>query len=540
MKIACIDRSASDRLKLHHLFEDAYESARNIAGHVVGNSAYPATLEEALLSTAPDVIAVGPTFNVEEAYSACRKLNAAFPNTTLFLFLSNENYSLRSLRRFSSLCTEVFSVDEPKTRLLHKLAQVDSGARHLRAGKLILIDGVKGGVGATTITAGLAHAAEAAGKTAVVVDLSPYASLIHYMQSHRWQSPDYATALLDGIVPDKSLVERCLVTAPNGVSLLLPPSGGTEIRELWLRDAQRFEITLSAIDILKDMYDMVLVDTSNAEGVLYFALATRAHSTVLVTSNDPASVHLLNAKLSNLASLPGESLVHVLINLLVDRGLTKEDVVDFLHVNDSFTPLMATLEPIPHEPHGRNWIGTGNTFYTESSSTTQQLLEETLATLLLTSEELERRREQSVGFFVGLRRIASRFIAKREQLEGRPLALPHLKPSTNVQLSNYLFSSHSASDSSDPSNVAQPAVPAESNTDQGIPTATTNPSGTFRFSSPVLAPTERSTTSQATDLTPKGERRIGNGYINGKTTAVSASGNLTHSLLYESPKLVGN
>jgi MinD-like ATPase involved in chromosome partitioning or flagellar assembly len=382
MKIACLDKSASDRLKLQQHFESAYEQCRTTLGHMTSAHILPLSKEETLLSTPPDVVAVGPGFPLEEAYNCCREIRETHPSAHILLFLGTETYSLRSLRRFEKAADDIFSPDEPPTRLVHILCRLQEGRNHQAGGKMLYVQGVKGGVGTTSVVSGLAHAAEALGKTAVVLDLSSSAALIHYMGAARWQSSDYATALADSLPVDPALVQRLLVTAPNGVHLLLPPAGGSEIRETWLRDVRRFECTLSIVEILKDMFDAVIVDGASSEGVLPFALAARSQTRLLVTSNDAASIHLLSRKLSEVHQMPGESPVYILGNLMLDNGLGKDDIIDFLYLNKNYNDEMTRLRPIGFDSSGKDWIGTGNTFYTESSRRTQLALELCLTKLL--------------------------------------------------------------------------------------------------------------------------------------------------------------
>src|SRR5690606_22564367 len=115
--------------------------------------------------------------------------------------------------------------------------------------------GVKGGVGTTSIVSGLAHAAEANNLSSIVFDLSASSALLHYVSAPKWHSADYSTLLTEKLIPDRTLVDKLTTTAPNGMKLLLPPSGGGEIREMLLRDPNRFEISLAIVDILRASYD---------------------------------------------------------------------------------------------------------------------------------------------------------------------------------------------------------------------------------------------------------------------------------------------
>lgn len=388
MKISCLDKTASDRIALQKYVDAAYESCRDVIGHLSLLETVPQTKDEVLFGSLPDAVVIGPKLAVEEAYAICRELGTKSDFLPVFVLLSSEAYSLRALRRFQRCSADVFAAADSPIRFIHRLCSIDSGVRSAKSGKLIVIDGVKGGVGATTIAAGLAHAAEALGQRAVVIDLSKNGVLVQYMGAERWHSADYAAALIERLSPDRKLVERCVLAAPNGVAVLLPPAGGHEARELWVRDPRAFEFTLAVVEILRDLFDAILVDIAGTEGVLPYALQTRAEVRALVTSNDPASVDLLYRRLTEVTEIPGAGHVQVLISMMNRNSLSREDVLDFLYAHEAFEEWMCSVPAIPFDASGGEWIGTGNTFYTESAKGTQAVLEQALQKLMLSREEL--------------------------------------------------------------------------------------------------------------------------------------------------------
>lgn len=420
MKIACLDKSAAFRIQLQQFVEGAYLECRSALGHLPLNQIYPATSTELLLNSAPDAAILGSGYSADDALLLCRSLREKFPDLPLFTVLSPDQYNLRMLRRFERLNVESFSVDDPKVRLVHKLVSIRKTAAP--AGQLLVLTGVKGGVGATSVAAAFAHAAETISRSSIVVDLSYLGVLSQYLGSQRWQSADYASALSEPAPLSKITIQRCISTAPNGINILLPPGGGHEIRELWLRDCERFEVSLNLIDQLRELYDVIIVDLAGAEGVLPFALLARADIKILLTSNEAASVHLLNTHLTETASFPGDSRVRIVINCTFPGGLKKDDIIDFLYTNEHFEPAMTDLPVIPFDPSGRNWIGTGNSFYTESCGTTQAALEECLRRIIAPAGAEQLTINSSL--LCRLKRLASRVIGKNEKVEPNIKALP--------------------------------------------------------------------------------------------------------------------
>lgn len=390
MRIACIDRSAEQRLSLQKFLDEAFSTCSSSATHLSFSHTYSASAQEAVVNTPPQLIVIGPSFSIEEAFVVCKDLRHAHNNVPIFLFLSCENFTLRALSRFDQLANEIFSIDEPPIRIIHKVFLYCSQPMNKKNGMLWTVNGAKGGVGTTSIVSGLAHAALCRGQKIVVMDLSATNAFACYLGANRLQSSEYATILSESLTPDEILVQRCLVTVPNGISIILSPSGGREIREQWLRDTIRYEVSIKIVDILLDLFNIVIVDIASAEGLLPFALNCRADKRLLISSNDPSSVHLLNTRLFQLAESQGSGEIKILLNLLNERSLSKEDILDFLSCNQYFHKHMLFPISVPYDKNAKNWIGTGNSFYIEGNNKLQKVLDKITDSLCRREEPLKK------------------------------------------------------------------------------------------------------------------------------------------------------
>lgn len=387
MRIACVDKSAADRVSLQRLIENAYDACRGTLGHTSAAFAFPISKDEIILGERPDAVAIGGSWELERAYSVAREIKEAYPDIPILILLPGESFSLRALRRFERITSHVLSVDDDPIRIVHSILRMQDERQSQSCGELICVSGVKGGVGATSLVSGLAHGFQAIGKTSVVVDLSSSSVFSIYMGCQRTTSVEYSSILSDGRMPDLSLIQKCLIEAPNGVSFLASPAGGTEVRELWLREPSRVELTLSMIEILRESFDVVIVDTAHSEGLLPFALNCRAGSRLLVTSNDPASVHLLSVELRNLLDAPGDGDVKIMFNALSEQGLSSHDVKNFIASAHDFEYSEVDITEFPYCRAAKAWIGSGNTFFTESKPAQQKVIEQ-LCEVLLSDEEV--------------------------------------------------------------------------------------------------------------------------------------------------------
>lgn len=376
MKIACVDKTANERTKLVNYFERAYENSRSALGFLRLAEFTPYSKNEIILCNSFDAIVLGPALSEDELLHDIKEFKELHPEIPILILVKQENYNLKILKRFSNLANEIFSQEESETRILHFLCKLGDKKYQDSLGKIITLNGAKGGVGTTSIATALAHAAIAVGKSSIIVDFSLNSSLLHYLAAPRWQSAEYANNLLEEKVLNQDFIEKLITTAPNGIDLLLPPAGNKEIRELWLRNQNCFEFSLQIIETLRNLYQLVIIDIANAEGILPFAINSRSFIKILISSNEPASVYLLNHKINELSEAPGNSDLLILINELIERGLSKNDIFDFLSTNTKCEREFSKIKSIPFDKMGKHWVGTGNSFYTQGSNFLKNTMED--------------------------------------------------------------------------------------------------------------------------------------------------------------------
>ncbi len=146
----------------------------------------------------------------------------------------------------------------------------------------------KGGVGKTTVTLGLASAAQAAGHRVLVVDLDPQASATWTLGIE----PDDATlGVADVLAADtKGAAAEAIVESAWGPTVfVLPSSRGLADREL--DPGHRLERRLAkALEGVAEQYDVVLIDCAPSLGSNTRGALTAADLAVIVV--EPASYSL--------------------------------------------------------------------------------------------------------------------------------------------------------------------------------------------------------------------------------------------------------
>lgn len=373
MRIACVDKTASERIALEQFLDDSFKECRKSIGHLLVARLYPVSKEELLINSLPDCVVVGAGFQIDESLMIIREIRSISRTIPVYCFLRDEDYSVRNLKRLDGYVNDVFSLNDRPSRFVFKLISVEAVATNKNKGYLFSVQGVKGGVGATSLAGGLAHAVQDLGKTVVVVDLSKKGEFCQFSLSDKWQSTAYSQLLSDNQLPDIEHIEKSLIYLQNGIPVMPPPAGGDEVREYWLRDPQRLEIGLSVIELLLEKFEVVIVDFAHAEGILPFAIECRSDVRIFISNNEPGSVHLLTHRMEDF-SLPIEGVTKFLVNQTMEHGLQHEDVLDFIAWNPGFDENMLYSHTIPYEKSGSLWMGTGNSFFTESSIRSQDVL----------------------------------------------------------------------------------------------------------------------------------------------------------------------
>jgi len=406
MLFLCVERSAGERLLLQKTLENALVECRSGVGHLPNLEFIPASKEEALFRIGSQqkgeplrdnrnrelTIIFGPGISPEDLTKVATEIRENNSEISLFAILPSQLLSLRNLRKFERLRISTLSDSDSSSRIVHALLSAKESSASQPRGKLISVVGVKGGVGASSVVSGLAHAAHAEGKSALIVDLSPEGALLHYLNTQRWHSSDYRAVLTDGVVPSKSTLERSTVRAPNGIELLLPPSGGNEIREKWLRDPATLDLNTSLVELALESYDIVIVDISHSEGIFPFALEARADQTIFASSNDPAAIHLLNLRLQKLSLAPNQDRVTIVVSLVSESSLGAEDLSEILDLDGA-----AKFFTLARDKRAAAWIGTGNSLFTEGGKTLQDSLIAITRSLLGIKQNTPKETTEKIG-----------------------------------------------------------------------------------------------------------------------------------------------
>lgn len=253
-----------------------------------------------------------------------------------------------------------------------KLILLHRAKKEITSGTLILVDSGKGGMGVTSIAAGMAEACMSFGKKVIVVDLDTETQDL----SRFLQAKPYSNENLDAILDQEhpvltQTVEQCLykIWEQETLTFVPPPN-----RSLYVNDARDslVGIFLSFLESLDAISEIVIVDIAGLRGSLYHALLKVADKIVFVLQNDPASlfasVHTLKGILSVISSSKDLFLIE---NARASEGLPAGFISSELARKLNLPSPGLRLHSIVRCKHGARWPASGGTIYSQSTKSAQ-------------------------------------------------------------------------------------------------------------------------------------------------------------------------
>jgi MinD-like ATPase involved in chromosome partitioning or flagellar assembly len=292
------------------------------------------------------------------------------PSTPILVCATNELSSLSCLEQIARLgADDVLDERGSAEDFIRKLILLSRKIQKTSAGTLVLIEGGKGGVGTTSLTAALGELLAEQGKRVVVVD-GDYESqdLSRFLQAKPFIN-DPLRLLLDEQRPvTDEFVAQCVVPIwqdMEGFRCMPPPP---ETDDLYAASASQARIFAGVFEALDSEADCILVDVGAIRGMLRSVLYRIADTLLFVVNNDPASLFASIDRVERAQSaLSAGAKLFVVENGAFSGGLSNELLREEF-VRSAKVDRSQWIEgSLPFCRQGARWPASGGTLFSQGS-----------------------------------------------------------------------------------------------------------------------------------------------------------------------------
>jgi hypothetical protein len=369
MNIVVVDLSAELRQQLVERLSRWLRAPLEHFPLVPRASLKPLSPHELKFHAAPDLCILGPGLIASDLIEISR-VRKLLPSTPLLVCTTDELSSLSSLEQIARLgADDVLDLRGTAEDFIRKLILLSRKIQKASAGTLVLVEGGKGGVGTTSLTAGLGELLSEQGKRVVVVD-GDYESqdLSRFLQAKPFIN-DPLRLLLDEQRPvTDEFVAQCVVPIwqdVEGFRCMPPPP---ESDDLYAASAAQARIFAAVFEALDSQADCVLVDVGAIRGMLRSVLYRIADILLFVVNNDPASLFASIDRVERSQSaLSAGAKLFVIENGAFSGGLSNELLRDEFVRSAKIERSQWIDGALPFCSQGARWPASGGTLFSQGS-----------------------------------------------------------------------------------------------------------------------------------------------------------------------------
>lgn len=289
LTVAIVDDLAESRIRLSSEINRTFSQPGSDFHLLPRINVVPLALQELKFHARPHVVIVGPGL-IEREITTVASIRSQLPEARILALVPSDRNRIGAVEHLIRLgADDVVDAQAHGRELLTRLVLLARRVERKRGGKLLLVEGVKGGVGATSLVAGFAEVLAKESKSVVVVDGDVInRGLSRYLRA-RPLINENLQLILDGL--RASTLEfvaqtKCVVAVSNlEIGCVTPVSDDAQ---MYNADGAWIRHFMSTIEALDEASDYVIVDIANFSGSLRDALYRAADGVVLVASQDPA------------------------------------------------------------------------------------------------------------------------------------------------------------------------------------------------------------------------------------------------------------
>ncbi|MBX7144291.1 MAG: AAA family ATPase [Oligoflexia bacterium] len=364
LKIFVLDTSAESRQLLLESLRDMIAKHRGDLSLVPRVDLKSIARSEIKFQESPDILVIGSGI-VREAPGDIANLRRDYPDSRILVRLSDDINDLATVEQLARAgADDTFTPQSNPDDVLRKLVLLGGKRRAKNHGRLILVDGGKGGVGCTTVAAAVAELIAVRGNKVALIDFDfESQDLSRFLQSRPFVNENLQLLFDEQRPVSQESVLQCLVQvfeAAGGSLSCMAPSLETET--LYSHGAQYSRVLVSICETLDSLFDVVVVDVGACRGALLKTLYRVADELVYVLSNDPACLYSAADRLSRYRSLmAADARISCLVNCIDRSGLPVALVKNEFAAAVGLDSRVAQVLALPFCGEARRWPGSGAT-----------------------------------------------------------------------------------------------------------------------------------------------------------------------------------
>ncbi len=317
--------------------------------------------------TEADVLVLGSGLD-DRAIAIARSSMTIAPWLHIIMFVSDEAYGGGAFRQAHSVgVRKVFPDSASPLDFLQELVAIHAEFRkegRTREGRVITIAHAKGGVGATTIAAALAEVCSFFNRKTMLWDLDVETRDLSRSLTVNGSEARVVSSWVNGSreISRESLKEA-LIAIDNQVSVLMPPDKMAESMDI-VCHTDGMGMAQRIIEIARVLFDVVIVDTGGRIGPAAGAVIRNSDVVLVVIDDTVLGLTAVDLYLRYIKTLVGSiDRIVFLVNPYSGALMGVPQIAAELEPAHHLGEQAWRLPPIPNDPKGALWPGSGRTLY---------------------------------------------------------------------------------------------------------------------------------------------------------------------------------
>ncbi len=392
LRLSVVDVSAESRSRLAKDVSTFQESGQPELSLLPRISVQQLSPDEVKFHGAPDVCLIGEELFTADP-GAIGRIRNLLPDTPIIVRIPDNKETLVTIEDLARLGADDIVTD--KTDSLTFFKKIILLCRRPKKGKnghLVVVDSAKGGLGVTSVVAGLAESAVLAGKKVAILDFDlETQDLSRFLQSRPFINENLDLLLERTRPVTEEFVKQCLIPIwgdDGGLFVMSPAALHDESVDY---GSEKARVYLSILEILDAQFDLVIVDVGSVAGSLLKTLYRVADKVVMLVTNDPACLYSTVSRIGTVRGFiaPTAQIIY-LENASTKHGLPRDVLVREINVATKSTDLNWASRPIPFCKVASRWPGSGDTLLSRGGRSLVKALTNNSLELGISGESPER------------------------------------------------------------------------------------------------------------------------------------------------------